>query len=169
MLKIEPITLSPITKPLTLQCISPKVHPLWKIAKSTSGYGYKATTRSAKARLTTNALPEEKERYIDISLKASIVVNVKNMNHIILDTCNVKVLVMAKSRYIRSIGSVGEIILSFSLGHHWNSCSNMMFQIAWWMDYTLLSILKFNKHSKTLHKLVLSCFGIANSTAGEQG
>lgn len=60
MLKMEPITLSPITKPLTLQCISPKVHPLWKIAKSTSGYGYKATTRSAKAKLTTNALPRGK-------------------------------------------------------------------------------------------------------------
>lgn len=74
---MEPITLSPITKPLALQCVSPSVHPLWKIAKSTSGYGYKATARSAKARLTTNALPGRKENYRGINLKASIAVKKK--------------------------------------------------------------------------------------------
>lgn len=40
----------------------PKAQPSWKMATRVSGYGYKATMRSANARLTKNKLPRADNR-----------------------------------------------------------------------------------------------------------
>lgn len=62
LLKTEPMALRPITKALALQGTSPRAQPSWKMAARTSGCGYKATARSADARLTKNKLPGAGER-----------------------------------------------------------------------------------------------------------